>query len=716
MHWAHKKDVLQNNKMRSEQLLQRRETAHKASQARLSLKRGKTAYNNWLEKKHFSNTLEPPQECERRKESIASPYIHSTVCGTCSKQSRIPVEDDRRTSMPIKVNYHQEERNLESVGKPDRLQPYTNVAPKSAKVHKDAGRSGSIVSSASASGRGSRATSMPAGVKFYTRRVRLCVKLGDGNRKKSKVSAETPRTTLGDIETVVSSVPEPALVISTPQQEAFNRRNHIATIEDAPDSDKQSDDSGTESDELDFSKLNEVELAYPQYDFDVEDDTSLFHDVGDFNDLDSLSLPTAMTKDRTPAEILQLLRKLGSPRSSGGKRIYRRSNSYSYSSKQASRPVGRRLSLGSIPEGKIVTDYKEEEEEEDNDIDSQFFRNLENTIKGIGSSDEEGRESRSRSPSPLGEPRSGRSSSDEDSSADAHSLSPSPTASDDETGTHEEEISTTAAAPDKPPKTLKILNFAWDPSSNLVHTEVSSTPITTLERKLPLKTLVMQPNASQPPQSLPTLEVTPPASQPTHHAPSENAPSITQKIVQEVIRARKITPPAHKITPLHEVMPPSYHEQNTSGDPSPQEVAPPLNNDTVVMLRKITPPSRKITPPARRPTPSPPRKVTPPSRFSLARKITPPSHEVSPLFHVTSHDSGESLSSLSLSPEVGGATTPPLNSPLHQLPFHLSLSEPCVAPGQRHSEEFYTDTAPANFSTPLFYLEESEEVEEVWFY
>lgn len=701
LHWAHKKDVLQNNKLRSEQLSQKRETEHKAIQVRLLSRRAETAYNNWLEKKHFSDTLEPPRECEKRKESIASPYLHSAVCATCSnssKQCRIPThQNDRRASMSIKMSHHQEGRNLESVGKPDMLQPYTNVSLKSKKLP-GKGSTGS----ASASGRGSRATSIPMGVKFYTKRVKLSVK-GDGNRKKSKGDAESLSKTIGDIETVVSSVPDPALGILQ-QFETSDGINPMTTAVDALDSDKQSDNSGTESDELDFSKLNDVDLAYPQYDFDIEDDSSLFHDVGDFNNLESLSLPTVMTKDKTPAEILQLLRKLGSPGS--GKRTYRRSNSYSYSSKQASSAVGRRLSLGSIPEGKIVTDYKEGEEE-DNDIDSQFFRNLENTIRGIGSSDEEGKEDRSRSPSPLGEPHSsGRASSDEGSITDSahtdYSLSPSPMVSSSEADTHDHEEETVVAA--KPPKTLKILNFAWDPSSNLVHTEVSSMPITSQERKHPLK-LTMQPDTFQPPHSLPTLEVTPPASL---HTPSEAAPSIM----------RKITPPLRKVIPTRKITPPpdapSYHEilsHEVSGDPMPQvyEVAPP-SDDIVVMLRRITPPSRKVTPPSWRP---PPRKVTPPSR--PARKITPPPHE----FHVTSHDSGESLSSLAmrpLSPEVGGATTPPLNSPLQPLPFHLSLSEPCITPGQQGGEEFYTETAPANFSTPLFYLEESEEEEEVWFY
>lgn len=590
---------------------------------------------------------------------------------------------------------------MESVGKPDKLQPYTNVPPVSKKHGK--GRRWSEATTSSSSGRGSRASSVPTpGVKFHAKRLRLGGK-GDGSHRKSEGDAVPFSKAIGEVETVVSSVPGTS-VPGTSVGLSHDGKDQGPT-DDAPDSDNQSDLASSESDELDFSKLNDVQLAYPQYDFEVEDDSSLFHDVGDFNDLDSLSLPTIMTKDKTPAEILQLLRKIGRPGSPADGRRYRRSNSYSYSSKQT-RSLSRRLSLGSIPEGKIVTDYKEELEDE-NDIDSQFFRDLENTIKGLNTADEEWRDDGGEQSPSVEDER--YSSAGTNVSTDSK-LSPPPVLS---SGTHEEEI-LGADATAEPPKTLTILNFAWDPGSNLVHTEVSSTPI---DRKLSLKSL-MQLNTLQPPHDVPVLEVTPPSPIPTSHISSEKV-IMTRKITPP---PRKVTPPSRKCTPPpQEVIPSAYHSEqevastshDTSGDNSESD-------DVIGPLRKITPPSRRNTPPSHTP---PSRKMTPPSRKITppSRKITPPPHEASPLCHATSYDSG-SLSSndslakrpvTSLRPISPGATTPPLNSPLHSLPFHLSLSEPCMAPSQESGEELLPDAAPANLSTPLFYLEESEEAEEV---
>jgi hypothetical protein len=585
------------------------------------------------------------------------------------------------------MSYHQEERNLESVGKPVKLQPYTNVTPESKKPHGlSNGRSLSITGSASASGRGSRASS---GASYYTKQLKLDGKRGskgDGGYRKSKGAVQSLTKNLKNMKTAVSSIPDSETVITAPSSAT---QRVLASIGGASDSDKESDNPELGNDELDFSKLNNG-LAYPQYDFDVEDDGGLFHDVGDINNLESLSLPTIMTKDKTPAEILQLLRKLERP-GSPAQKYFRRSNSYSHSSKQVSRAVGRRLSLGSIPEGKVVTDYKEEMTD-DNDLASQFFRDLENTIRGVNSPDVEGVEERGQSPSGC--------SSDED-------VPVTTPCGSSKADIQEEHTSGTSAA-SKSPKTLKILNFSWDPTSNLVHTEVSSTPITSMERKPSLRV----PTKRQPPTSIPALEVTPPTSL---HVPSETP--------------RKITPPSHRVTPLrkitpppHEVMPPSYSEEVPDSSTHDISGCYPPPSDSTVPSRRITPPPRKITPPYRRDTPPsrkltpPSRKVTPPPRKDTppARRITPPPSKALPVYHMTSLDSEQPspyMDSLARRPISPGAATPPVSSSMHSVPFQLSLSEPCITPTQDIDEELCADST-RNVAAPLFYLEESEESEE----
>ena len=324
-------------KLRADHVAQKKEREQRALQKNQAAERAEAAYNNWLAKNHI-NTLEPPHECEKRKQSIENPYLKTLVCETCLRNQLIPTRaKERKMSTPIQVSYHQEEKNLEAVGKPDKLHLYTNYSGNDSKKlsHKPKKRGSSASSSRVATAQGSR-RSLRAGSQASSSVKGQRKRSGLVNAACKKGSKKPPKEALN---TVVSTIPESVVTDdgTTTAAENISQANSYVS-----NSDEQSENS----------LENDEKLAYPQFDFDIEDDDdgSLFHDVGDFNNLDSLSLPLAMIKNRTPAEVLQLLR---NPSSSDNSRRCRRSNSYSYSHSHSSMPLyGRRLSLGSIPEGK----------------------------------------------------------------------------------------------------------------------------------------------------------------------------------------------------------------------------------------------------------------------------------------------------------------------------------------------------------------------------
>lgn len=422
-------------------------------------------------------------------------------------------------------------------------------------------------------------------------------------------------------------------------------------IVDTSDSDRQSEYSDSERDELDLHEMSNAGgtgLAYPQYDFeeDDDDDNSLFHDVGEFNNLESLSLPSAVTKDRTPAEVLQLLRNFGSP--GNGRKKFRRSNSFSYSSKQSAGPPGRRHSLGSIPEDKVVTDYEELDEEDR--IDSQLLRDFEKVINGISGTGiiEDVLKTGDKGRSPE------ESTAGTDNSEPLKKSSVSTSSCPDillEAGTQglEDEFSAFATAkPSKSLQTLKIVNFAWNPVSKLVYTQVSSVP---MERKPSLKVSTHQ-DTTQLPHNHPTLEDSSLASE--IMVPQETTPSLQGG--GGVRPEREVSPLSQKtMTPSRTISLP-FCEASCPDDVFASVTPPP---------HIIMSPSRRVTPPPCEPSSllhegASSRKITPPSC-----RVTPPSCEVPPLSHSTRQ----------ISPEVGGASMPPQSATKPAPMFYIGEEE-----------------------------------------
>ena len=238
-----------------------------------------------------------------------------------------------------------------------------------------------------------------------------------------------------------------------------------------------------EIDELDFSKLKENNIFLGNSECSMEgDEDDLFHDVGQTNSLNALSLPNTLTKDRTPAEVVQLLRSLGDlPR-------FNRSNSFSHSYSMAHRHKNpRRFSLGAIPEGKIVTSYSDDEQSTSQLLDTQFLESLivnlegggrqdNDSIRRVGThgvhdDDEELFDSASDESETLSCTSSSNSTSDESPEVDDFIEVP------------HSDLPTVAITQDNMPpqitcpQSLKVVNLAWNPLLNTVQSHISEYPL-----------------------------------------------------------------------------------------------------------------------------------------------------------------------------------------------------------------------------------------------
>lgn len=576
---------MEEEKLKREEVKRRQASVELARQRRLRREAAETSYNQWLEKKDLESNRPSTREGEHRTYSRAT-FSSSAA----SKQSSAPVHKiNPRLTCAIKVNPKQSKRNVSSIGKPDRMQPYTNYPLKwslrhTSSVHHSLGKS---KSEPSRSGRSSRATvrsaaSVPAGVRYYSkahhhqatkreqdelREDRKCentdmveIRENDNNCKESgketlsKWEEQATHTQLckdrhdveeihkehGELrdsgqevlqngstseEEVYKEQPAPLQVVfsscsegtagerTTHCRERSENQDTVTVMEERStggdgiihDIEEKNDKGGEteftnekdlprhkeEVDELDFSKLKEHgPLLTSNESFMEGDEDDLFHDVGNTNSLNALSLPNTVTKDRTPAEVIQLLRSLG-----GLSKSYNRSYSFSHSFALAQRNrFQRRLSLGAIPEGQIVTSYSDEDQSTSQIIDGEFLESLILNLGGDGAGREENKNVQYRKGLKNGHIDSVCVHSSESEDSDTLSSSSSSSSVGGALALAEgddklyADVSDQLSIPCQPdleisqhdtsaqgtrPQSLKIVNLAWNPCLNSVQSHIS---------------------------------------------------------------------------------------------------------------------------------------------------------------------------------------------------------------------------------------------------
>lgn len=373
LHWADKKDTSLNSRLRKDSLHKFREQELLSLRTRLKEEASEMAYDDWLEKKNVSNSQVPtPAACERRKKVRSSSGQRTSTCTTCTRthtkrQSALVNKRVPQIATPIKVNHHQETRNVDSVGKSEKLYPYTNYPPKHLRSHSSeelcrthhkpkSGRSSrSTVCSSSRSSR-----QLLTGKKTHRK---------SGLRTPISKSQATQLATVkrDELEGHTSETDNVPVMTMTPGMKIYHEENSCPKsdieIANTVNREHRTEDVSVGS--------NDLQGYYSEEDDDEED--LLFHDVGDTNNLNALALPNTLTKDKTPAEVLQILRAVDGT----GSRSFKRSQSTSL--RRNSIQMGnyaRRLSLTAIPEGRIVTSYSDEEQSTSQLLDDDFIEAL----------------------------------------------------------------------------------------------------------------------------------------------------------------------------------------------------------------------------------------------------------------------------------------------------------------------------------------------------
>ena len=401
---------------------------------------------------------------------------------------------------------HQAKRNTESTGKPDKMHPYTNYPPQKQRAKtskKPAGRSGRQSRATKSSTR----STTPANTDCRNEKSSVRDHQSPQPEEQYPVASEPIDETHTDSQSqymggrnshasdCVSDRSEfgPPSELNLGFLKATTRRSeeevHSREFEDQVRvhflvGGMREEDWEEEEEREDEEEREEVEEEEEEDEEDIA-----FHDVGKANSLDALALPSLLTRDQTPAEVIQLLRCLGNTQSPRN-----HSRSRSYSSHFNRRPslvnrLQRSFSLGAIPEGQMVTNYSNEsvsslgdksiqlryadtawEEEEDNqmvqsgdDRGEWFICEGEEEEEGKGQDGrrEEEEEKGGRKKDVHREEE--REKEEEDAEDEAKESHPNGTAPNDHAPHN-----TTNSKP-----MLSIVNLAWDSSSNSVQTKVT---------------------------------------------------------------------------------------------------------------------------------------------------------------------------------------------------------------------------------------------------
>lgn len=482
-----------------------------ALQERLRKEAADVSYDQWLEKKNMSATRPKGHGKGERKHRT---YSRSTASSrAASKQASVSIhKSNPQLTSAIKVNPKQAKRNVTTVGKPEKMQPYTNYPPAGHRTSMHC--LSKTRSEPSRSGRSSRATirsaaSVPAGVRYYSKLHQQQATMQHQNNEEQKQNEDITerketyesgkgmegskqqqaeqrqQCTLRDAD---KSVNEEQLIVVEKISEDDGKTQELEKMNNEGEKTKITDGSNVNPledgvDELDFTKLKENDLFVNRFaganECSIEgEEDDLFHDVGQTNSLNALSLPNTLTKDRTPAELVQLLRSFG-----GHSGSYNRSNSFSYGHSMVHRGRSqRRLSLGAIPEGQIVTSYSDEDQSTSQLLDDQFLESLicslssdsgkQNSLNQDGGElfDLESDESEILSCSTSSEDESMAEDDDQCKSVrDQEPVLPKVEISQDDSSPLVRQITR--------PQSLKVVNLAWDPVLNTVQSHISESPL-----------------------------------------------------------------------------------------------------------------------------------------------------------------------------------------------------------------------------------------------
>lgn len=523
LHWAKRKDASLSSKLKKHSLEKYGEKKLVTSQTRVQKKATGVTYSEWPCRKGASTSkVSTPIACAKQKEVQGSSDKKSLTCTTCTKATSglvsgsVPNSCSSQLAYPIRINPHQETRNVESIGKPDKLYPYTNYPP--ARLRSAHSEEQSRKANTLKSGRSSKAT-------FHSSNYSSLLMLSG---KKSHTKA---RKTPVNIKTVLGDLDQTSCSKTYLDETDCCKTESVSSVEAGLELNNEckqkslAGEAGFTDQTENYENMWSMSDDLNDYCTEEDDEDLLFHDVGNTNNLDALALPDTLTRDKTPAEVIQLLRSIGG---GGGtaSRSFKRSQSM-ITKRNLIQPGNctRRQSLSAIPEGRMVTSYSDEECSTSQLLDEEFvevlLRNLsrnwetdidqqeETTVEQAHTVSEEIESSpkdcitSDKQVSP--EKRSSPTDNQLNRNPTAHILNTEAFVSLKPTGSRQtpakihvhQNCRSSQAFSDQDPKTLKIVNIAWDPNSDNVQSTISLCPLTpppdSRNRKLPLHILGPRP-------------------------------------------------------------------------------------------------------------------------------------------------------------------------------------------------------------------------------
>lgn len=348
LHWCSHKDQKLKEKLQLEDYLAEKELRDKTFNTLNKRHRATKAFEQWLSIKQIPlGARQDPGACEFRLESRLS--HHSTCsCEGCSFSSHSSNISNKKLTHSTKLSYSQSPSNLKSVGKPSKMYPYTNYPERPYRAHKS---SDSKVAANDRAGK----------------QLHQLSKTFPLARVNGKVTAAECYTTPVDDHVVeVTSDDHSAssdnCIVVTPTVNMSNS-SEVQLQENS-----NSENPKTNEQEGIVNGINTVtghvrcENGLEQSVVDTGDSNDLtFHDVGPVNDLQTVSAnvssPTIIRLLQTQT-LQQVSQTASAPvRSVSHSQINHRHNAYRGK-------LHRRVSLGSIPEGRAVMDYSRELEDD----------------------------------------------------------------------------------------------------------------------------------------------------------------------------------------------------------------------------------------------------------------------------------------------------------------------------------------------------------------
>ena len=347
LHWCSHKDQKLKEKLQLEDYLAEKELRDKTFNRFNKRHRGTKAFEQWLSIKQIPlGARQDPGACELRLDSRLS--HHSTCsCEGCSFSCHSSIIANKKLTHSTKLSYSQSPNNLKSVGKPSKMYPYTNYPEKPYRAHK--------------SSDGKFTANNRAGKKLHQ-----LSKTFPLARVNGKVTTTECRTTPDDhvVEAISDdqSASSDNCIVVTPTINMSNS-NEVQLQENISSENlKINEQEGIVNGINTLTGHIRCENGLEQSTADTGDSNDLtFHDVGPVNDLQTVSAnvssPTIIRLLQTQT-LQQVTQTTAAPvRSVSHSQINHRHNAYRGK-------LHRRVSLGSIPEGRVVTDYSRELEDD----------------------------------------------------------------------------------------------------------------------------------------------------------------------------------------------------------------------------------------------------------------------------------------------------------------------------------------------------------------